>query len=63
VLPFDSLSVTEAVRIYQSLKAVNQLISLPDIFIAATAIANELPLLTLNRKHFERVDHLKLYSE
>lgn len=63
VLPFDSASVNAAVKIFQTLKATNQLISLPDIFIAATAIANNLPLLTLNRKHFKRVGQLKLYSE
>jgi len=31
-----------------------------DLFIAATAVVNELPLATLNRKHFESVDGLKL---
>jgi len=60
VLPFNSACVKIAVNIYRTLKAKNQLISLPDIFIAATAVANDLPLQTLNRKHLERIDNLKL---
>ena len=28
--------------------------------IAATAISNNLPIATLNRKHFERIDNLTL---
>lgn len=60
VLPFDSACVSAAVKIYHDLKAKNQLISLPDTFIAATAVAHDLQLLTLNRKHFERIAGLKL---
>jgi predicted nucleic acid-binding protein len=62
VLPFDSACAKVATEIYFDLKAKNQLIALPDIFIAATAIAHDLQLLTLNRKHFERVENLKLYK-
>jgi len=62
ILPFDSACVKVATEIYRDLKAKNQLISLPDIFIAATAISHDLQLLTLNRKHFERVENLKLYT-
>lgn len=61
VLPFDSTCVKIAAEIYRELKAKNQLISLPDIFIAATAITHDLQLLTLNQKHFERVENLKLF--
>jgi len=61
VLPFDSTCVKTASEICRDLKSRNQLISLPDIFIAATAITHDIQLLTLNRKHFERVDNLKLY--
>ena len=63
VLPFDSACVKTAKEIYRDLKAQNHLISLPDIFIAATAITHDLHLLTLNRKHFERIDPLKPYLE
>ena len=63
ILPFDSACVKIAVEIYRNLKSKNQLISLPDIFIAATAITHKLEILILNRKHFERVDNLKLHKE
>jgi predicted nucleic acid-binding protein len=61
-LPFDSLCVQAAADIYRDLKATNRLIALPDLFIAATAVANSLPLLTLNLSHFERVGALALLS-
>ncbi len=60
VLPFDSECVRVAVDLYQNLRVINRLIVLPDLFIAATAIANGLPLLTLNLSHFERVNTLTL---
>jgi predicted nucleic acid-binding protein len=63
VLPFDSASVKTATGIYRHLKSTNKLISLADLFIAATAITHDLQLLTLNRKHFERVESLKLHAE
>lgn len=62
ILPFDSACVQTAAGIYRDLKAVNQLIALPDLFIAATAVAHNLPLLTLNLSHFERVGELILLS-
>jgi predicted nucleic acid-binding protein len=63
VIAFDSLCAKAAVEIYPSLREQNKLISLPDIFIAATAITSELPLQTLNRKHFERIENVKLDIE
>ena len=63
VLPFDSACVKTATEIYRNLKVKNQLISLPDIFVAAIAITHDLQLLTFNRKHFERVGNLKLHKE
>lgn len=38
----------------------NKIIEFRDIFIAATAITNDMPLSTLNVKHFERIDDLEL---
>ena len=60
VLPLDSACVSAAVTIYRDLRASNQLIALPDLLIAATAVAHQLPLLTLNLSHFERINSLKL---
>jgi predicted nucleic acid-binding protein len=62
VLPFDSACVHRATALYGGLRATNQLIDLPDLFIAATAMTHGLPLLTLNLAHFERVSSLTLLA-
>lgn len=49
-----------AAEIFRELKAKNQLIEFRDIFIAATCIAHHLPIVTLNKKHFERIEGLKV---
>jgi len=60
VLAFDESTVMIARDICQQLKKENKMIDLGDILIAATAVANGLPLATLNRNHFERVRGLEL---
>lgn len=59
-LPIDLSCVDKAVEIFQLLKKQNKLIELADLLIAATALSNSLPLLTLNAKHFENIPALKL---
>ncbi|MCL2073089.1 MAG: type II toxin-antitoxin system VapC family toxin [Marinilabiliaceae bacterium] len=63
VLSFDTKVVKHAVRIYKQLKQLNKLIDIPDIMIAGTALQNNMPLATLNRKHFERIDGLTIITE
>jgi len=58
VIPFDQSAVKTAVQINATLKLKSKQIDLADLFIAATAVANNLPVATLNLKHFERVDQL-----
>ncbi len=60
ILPVDELCIDEAVNIYHFLKEQNNLLELSDLFIAATAKSNTLPLATLNVKHFEKVKGLEL---
>jgi len=60
VLPFDDVAVDAARMIYRQLKQENKLIDISDILIAATAIAHDYPLATLNRKHFERIRGLRM---
>jgi tRNA(fMet)-specific endonuclease VapC len=60
VLPLNEAAVDTAVTTNITLKKKRKQIDLADLFIAATAITNNLPLATLNRKHFERIDLLKL---
>ena len=60
ILPFDSQAADTASRLFQTLKRVNKQIDIADLFIASTALANNLPLATLNKKHFERIEQLEI---
>jgi len=60
VLPFDESVSRKAAEIYHELRLENKMIEFRDIFIAATCLVFELPLITLNKKHFERIKGLKL---
>jgi tRNA(fMet)-specific endonuclease VapC len=60
VLSFDKVVAHSAAAINRDLKQQRKQIAAPDLFIAATAITHQLPLATLNRKHFERVSELTL---
>jgi tRNA(fMet)-specific endonuclease VapC len=60
VLPFDKAASRIAVDINAELKRKRKQIAIADLFIAATAIANNLELATLNKKHFDRIEALTL---
>jgi len=60
VFSFDSNAAMEAVKIDKSLKLKSKQIAKPDLFIAAVAMSNNLPVATLNKKHFDRIDDLLL---
>ena len=60
VLPFDEAAIDTARMIFRQLKQENKMVSLGDILIAATAMANDLPLATLNQNHFERIRGLQI---
>lgn len=60
IVPFDTLQAKQASIIFQILKKSNKLIEFRDIFIASCAISQNIPLATLNRDHFERIDNIKL---
>ena len=62
VLPFERKMVLHACEIKHGLKAKGQQIEIADLFIAATAVANDVTLATLNRKHFEQIDGLKIIA-
>jgi tRNA(fMet)-specific endonuclease VapC len=63
LLTFDSNAAKKASSIYQDLKSKNQVIEFRDIFIAATAIAHNLPIATLNKEHFSRIEGLKILGQ
>lgn len=60
IIPFDSVAAHYAAEIQQNLRKNRCAIGEADLFIAATAIANEMSFDTLNKKHFERIDQLDL---
>jgi len=62
ILPFDKAANDIAIEITKQLKASNKLIEIPDIFIGATAKANNLKIATLNKKHFERIPDLEIIN-
>lgn len=60
ILPFDSEVARKAAEIHAELRNERKEIGLPDIFIAATCLVKNLPLLTGNVKHYSRIKKLKL---
>lgn len=60
VLPWDEQAVDQAVILNNALKRKRKQIELADLFIAATAVTRNIPLATLNRKHFDRIETLQL---
>jgi len=55
VLSFNEEVASQAAEIYHQLRLKNKMIEFRDIFIAATCIVNDLPVKTLNKKHFDRI--------
>ena len=61
ILDFNIDTAKIASEIYRDLRTKNQLIEFRDILIAASALQHDLPLATLNRKHFERVNGVIIF--
>lgn len=62
ILPLNEACTDCASVLHRQLKAENKLIGLPDLLIAATAITYNVPLATLNVKHFERIKALEIIT-
>jgi len=60
VLALDEVTAQAAIDINNQLKRKRKQIEMADLFIAATAIANNLAFTTLNKKHFERIEGLMM---
>ena len=63
IVSFTDEMVAKAHEIVLDLKRKNLLIEIGDVMIAATAIVECVPLATLNRKHFERIEGLILFDD
>ena len=62
IIDFDRNIAKTASIIYRDLRSKNKLIEFRDILISATAMQYELPVATLNIKHFERIENLQFYK-
>jgi predicted nucleic acid-binding protein len=60
IIPFDLRSSNEAIGVYKLLKMQNSMIDLADLLIAATALAYNLNLATLNFKDFGKIPNLNI---
>ena len=58
ILPLNAEIAKNAGLIYQDLRRRGSMIEVTDIMIAATALANDLPVKTLNVGHFQRISDL-----
>ena len=56
ILPFDRRASQMAAALFKELS--NKLIAMPDLLIGATALAQDLPLATLNVRDFNRLEKL-----
>ena len=63
ILPLDVIEAVIAGRIYTQLKSKGRLIGTHDILLAATCVANTLPLYTKNVAHFSKVEDIQVLSE
>lgn len=60
VLPLDQSIASTAARIYANLRQAGQVIGHNDVLIGATALNNDLIVVTNNAKHFSRIPGLSL---
>ncbi len=60
ILPFTTQVSEKSAEIFRNLRSRGAMIEFTDIFIAASALVNNLPVKTLNIRHFQRVEGLIL---
>jgi predicted nucleic acid-binding protein len=60
VIAFDEVCVNTAVDVNAALKRKRKQIGIADLFIAATALTHNLPIATINKNHFDRIDGLEI---
>lgn len=63
ILGLNRTTMKRFALIRGDLRQRGALIGDPDLMIAATATLNKLTLITRNKKHFEKVEGLELFSE
>lgn len=61
IISFSKEISEQAAKIYHELRRKNKILEFRDIFIAATAMSKEMPVKTMNKKHFERIVGLTVF--
>lgn len=61
IVPFDSRAANMAASVQQFLKRRRMQLGINDLYIAATALCNDVPLATLNTEHFARIPDLLVH--
>ena len=61
-LPLDDRAARRAAQLHDELIRRNEDIGIKDVLIAAICLEHDLPLLTLNERHFRRVSGLKVLT-
>lgn len=62
ILPVDESAARHAATLHDELIRRNQEIGVKDVLIAAICLEHDLPLLTLNDRHFARVTGLTVLT-
>jgi tRNA(fMet)-specific endonuclease VapC len=62
IIPVDGQIARRSAYLHQQLLQQGQDIGVKDVFIAATCLVNNLPLLTLNQRHFSRIADLSVIT-
>jgi len=62
ILPFNLKAALISAKIQASLETKGEGIGIPDTLIAGICVAENVPLLTFNIKHFQKVDGLRLIN-
>lgn len=62
ILPFGKQESVIAAQLHTRLKIAGKLIANDDLFIAASAVSADVPVLTLNVKDFSRIKEIRLWA-
>ncbi|RLE77451.1 MAG: type II toxin-antitoxin system VapC family toxin [Thermoprotei archaeon] len=60
IIPYDYKIAKKTAEIMAYLRREGRIIGLADVIIAATALVNQLKLVTRNTKHFSQIPNLKI---
>jgi len=63
VVPYDELLCITYASLRATLESQGRVVAANDLWIAASAVRHQIPLVSNNQKHFENIPGLKLITE